>query len=188
MPTFFVNQARVDIAASVPSDTPLLWILRDNLNLTGTKYGCGIAQCGACTVHIDGKPARSCVVPLSAIKTGVEVTTIEGLRTGVGKAVQTAWEKLDVPQCGYCQSGQVMSATALLVQKKSPTDADIDAAMAGNVCRCATYVRIRAAIKEAAGALVKAEGGGARELHQADCDAVAPGRLVSGDNSRAVLA
>jgi len=186
MPTFFVNQARVDIAASVPADTPLLWILRDNLNLTGTKYGCGIAQCGACTVHLDGKPARSCVVPLSAIKTGVEVTTIEGLQTREAKAVQAAWEKLDVPQCGYCQSGQVMSAAALLAQKKSPTDADIDAAMAGNVCRCATYVRIRAAIKEAAGAVVKAGGSGARELQLAHGDAVKPS--VSGDDSRAVLA
>jgi len=174
MPIFFVNQVRVDIAASVPADTPLLWILRDNLNLTGTKYGCGIAQCGACTVHLDGKSVRSCAIPLSAIKAGVEVTTIEGLTTREAKAVQAAWEKLDVPQCGYCQSGQVMSAAALLRQKKTPTDADIDAAMAGNVCRCATYVRIRAAIKEAGGALVKAAAADGREHRQAGGSAVAP--------------
>ena len=153
MPTFFVNKERVDIAPSVAGDTPLLWILRDNLNLTGTKYGCGMALCGACTVYLDGQPTRSCVTPLSALKPGVEITTIEGLTSKEGRAVQAAWEKLDVPQCGYCQSGQVMSATALLTKKKRPTDADIDQAMAGNVCRCATYVRIRAAIKEAAKAL-----------------------------------
>ena len=150
MPTIFVNKDRVDIASSVPSDTPLLWILRDNLNLTGTKFGCGMALCGACTVYIEGKPTRSCQTPLSALKTGVEITTIEGLKTKEGAAVQAAWEKLDVPQCGYCQSGQVMAAAALLAAKKRPTDADIDAAMAGNVCRCATYVRIRAAIHHAA--------------------------------------
>ena len=150
MPILFVNKERVDISSSVPADTPLLWILRDSLNLTGTKFGCGMALCGACTVLIEGKPARSCVTPLSAIKTGDEITTIEGLKTREGQAAQAAWQKLDVPQCGYCQSGQIMSATALLAAKKRPTDADIDAAMAGNVCRCATYVRIRAAIKEAA--------------------------------------
>ncbi len=149
MAIIFVNKERVDIAAGVPGDTPLLWILRDNLNLTGTKYGCGMALCGACTVYLDGAPARSCVTPLSALKPGVEITTIEGLRSKEASAVQAAWEKLDVPQCGYCQSGQVMAATALLARNKRPTDADIDAAMAGNVCRCATYVRIRAAIKEA---------------------------------------
>ncbi len=153
MATFFVNKERVDIAASVPGDTPLLWILRDNLNLTGTKFGCGMALCGSCTVHLDGQPTRSCVTPLSVLKPGVEITTIEGLATKEGRAVQAAWEKLDVPQCGYCQSGQVMSATALLAKKKRPTDADINEAMAGNECRCATYVRIRAAIKEAAKAL-----------------------------------
>jgi isoquinoline 1-oxidoreductase alpha subunit len=153
MPTIFVNKERVDIATSVPGDTPLLWILRDNLNLTGTKYGCGMALCGACTVYIDGAPTRSCVTPLSALKPGVEVTTIEGLQSREAKAVQAAWEKLDVPQCGYCQSGQVMAATALLAKKKRPTDKDIDDAMAGNACRCATYVRIRAAIKEASKAL-----------------------------------
>ena len=153
MPTLFVNKERVDIASSVPADTPLLWILRDSLNLTGTKFGCGMALCGACTVHLDGQPVRSCQTPLSALKQGAEITTIEGLKSREGQAVQTAWQKLDVPQCGYCQSGQIMSATALLAKKKRPTDADIDAAMAGNVCRCATYVRIRAAIKEAAKSL-----------------------------------
>ena len=152
MPTIFVNKDRVDIASSVPSDTPLLWILRDNLNLTGTKFGCGMALCGACTVYIEGKPTRSCQTPLSALKTGVEITTIEGLKTKEGAAVQAAWEKLDVPQCGYCQSGQVMAAAALLAAKKRPTDADIDAAMAGNICRCGTYVRIREAIKQAGAA------------------------------------
>jgi isoquinoline 1-oxidoreductase alpha subunit len=149
MATFFVNKERVDIASNVPGDTPLLWILRDNLRLTGTKYGCGMALCGACTVYLDGQPTRSCQTPLSSLKPGVEITTIEGLQTREAKAVQAAWEKIDVPQCGYCQSGQVMSATALLAKNKRPTDADIDAAMAGNICRCATYVRIRAAIKDA---------------------------------------
>ena len=153
MPTFFVNKDRVDIAANVPGDTPLLWILRDNLNLTGTKFGCGMALCGACTVYIEGQPTRSCQVQLSSIKTGAEITTIEGLKTKEAQAVQSAWEKLDVPQCGYCQSGQVMSAAALLTKKKKPPDADIDAARGGNLCRCATYVRIRAAIHEAAKSL-----------------------------------
>jgi isoquinoline 1-oxidoreductase alpha subunit len=153
MPTFFVNKDRVDIARDVALDTPLLWLLRDNLNLTGTKYGCGMALCGACTVYIEGQPVRSCVTPLSSIKPGAEITTIEGLKSREAQAVQAAWSKLDVPQCGYCQSGQVMSATALLARNKRPSDADIDAAMAGNVCRCATYVRIRAAIKEAASTL-----------------------------------
>ena len=153
MPTFFVNKDRVDIAANVPVDTPLLWILRDNLNLTGTKFGCGMALCGACTVYIEGQPTRSCQVQLSSIKTGAEITTIEGLKTKEAQAVQAAWEKLDVPQCGYCQSGQVMSAAALLAKKKNPNDADIDAAMGGNLCRCATYLRIRAAIHEAAKSL-----------------------------------
>ena len=150
MPTLIVNTRRIDIGADVPGDTPLLWVLRDNLNLTGTKFGCGMALCGACTVHIDGEPTRSCQTPLSSIKAGARITTIEGLKTKEAQAVQTAWQKLDVPQCGYCQSGQVMAAVALLAKNKKPADADIDQAMAGNLCRCATYVRIRAAIHEAA--------------------------------------
>ena len=143
-----VNGRRYTV--NLPDDTPLLWALRDELGLTGTKFGCGMALCGACTVHIDGQPTRSCVTPLSSLKPGIEITTIEGLKSREGQAIQAAWQKLDVPQCGYCQSGQIMSATALLAKNKRPTDADIDAAMAGNICRCATYVRIRAAIKEAA--------------------------------------
>jgi len=150
MTTFFVNKLRADIAASTPGDTPLLWILRDHLGFTGPKYGCGMALCGACTVYVEGKPVRSCQVPLSLVKAGTEITTIEGLKTKEAVAIQAAWEKLDVPQCGYCQSGQVMAAAALLATKKNPTDADIDSAMSGNICRCATYVRIRAAIHEAA--------------------------------------
>jgi len=153
MPTLLVNKQRVDIAANVPGDTPLLWILRDNLNLTGTKFGCGMALCGACTVYVDGRPTRSCVTTLSSLKENAQITTIEGLQTREAQAVQAAWEKIDVPQCGYCQSGQVMAAAALLASNKRPTDADIDAAMAGNLCRCATYQRIRAGIKEAAKSL-----------------------------------
>lgn len=153
MPVLFVNKERVDIAAGVAGDTPLLWILRDSLKLTGTKYGCGVAQCGACTVYLEGAPVRSCQVPLSSLKQGAEITTIEGLKSKEGQAIQAAWVKRDVPQCGYCQSGQVMSAAALLAKNRRPTDADIDQAMAGNLCRCATYVRIRAAIHEAARAL-----------------------------------
>ena len=134
-------------------DTPFLWVLRDTLQLTGTKYACGIAVCGACTVLVDGQPVRSCTTPLSAVA-GKKVTTIEAVDGGrVGKAVQAAWQKLDVVQCGYCQSGQIMSAVALLSQNRKPSDADIDAAMAGNLCRCATYMRIRAAIHEAARSL-----------------------------------
>lgn len=131
-------------------EMPLLWALRDVADLTGTKYGCGMSLCGACTVHLDGKAIRSCVTPVSAA-VGKKVVTIEGVAENhVGQAVQTAWQKLDVVQCGYCQSGQIMSATALLSTNKKPTDADIDAAMAGNICRCATYVRVRAAIHQAA--------------------------------------
>ena len=132
----------------VPPDTPLLWVLRDNLGLTGTKFGCGVAQCGACTVFLDGKPLRSCSFPVSALGAG-EITTIEGVSGPEAAAVQRAWAARDVPQCGYCQSGQVMSAVALLKEVKQPTDRDIDLAMNGNICRCATYVRIRAAIKDA---------------------------------------
>jgi isoquinoline 1-oxidoreductase alpha subunit len=134
-----------------PEDMPLLWVLRDVLGLTGTKFGCGIAQCGACTVHLDGQPVRSCMLPLSAVGNRA-VTTIEGVgATPAGARVQKAWLDLEVVQCGYCQSGQIMSAAALLTVTPSPDDADIDAAMAGNICRCGTYVRIRAAIKRAAG-------------------------------------
>ncbi len=131
---------------------PLLWAVREFAGLPGTKFGCGMALCGACTVHVDGRATRSCVMPLSAVA-GREVTTIEGLQSGPAKAVQAAWIKLQVPQCGYCQSGQVMSATALLAQNPAPTDADIDAAMSGNICRCATYLRIRAAIHAAAASM-----------------------------------
>jgi isoquinoline 1-oxidoreductase alpha subunit len=133
-------------------DTPLLWVLRDDIGLTGTKFGCGVAQCGACTVHVDGQPMRSCAAPVAAMA-GRKVTTIEGLQSRAAKAVQKAWVDLDVVQCGYCQSGQIMSATALLEQNPRPSDTDIDHAMAGNICRCATYVRIRAAIHAAAGQL-----------------------------------
>ena len=153
MPTFFVNKNRVDVSHEVASDTPLLWILRDSLKLTGTKYGCGLGLCGACTVLVEGKPARSCQIPLSSIRLGTDITTIEGLATREAKAVQAAWQKLDVPQCGYCQSGQIMSASALLAGNRHPSDGDIDRAMAGNICRCATYVRIRAAIKDAGATL-----------------------------------
>jgi isoquinoline 1-oxidoreductase alpha subunit len=135
----------------VDADTPLLWALRDVVGLMGTKFGCGIAQCGACTVHLDGKPARSCVLPVSAVGTRA-ITTIEGVgETPQGKAVQAAWLATEVIQCGYCQSGQIMSAAALLARNPKPDDAAIDAAMSGNICRCGTYPRIRAAIKRAAG-------------------------------------
>ncbi|SDG18730.1 MULTISPECIES: (2Fe-2S)-binding protein [unclassified Duganella] len=143
------NLKRVDVAA----DTPLLWVLRDSLQMTGTKYGCGMGLCGACTAHLDGAAIRSCSTPVSAA-VGKKIVTIEAIdRARVGQVVQAAWQKLDVVQCGYCQSGQIMSAVALLEHNHKPTDADIDAAMAGNICRCATYVRIRAAIHEAAQAL-----------------------------------
>ncbi len=146
-------------SVDVPADMPLLWVLRDIVGLTGTKFGCGIAQCGACTVHLDGQAVRSCVLPVSAV--GVRaITTIEAVgATPIGRKVQQAWLDVDVVQCGYCQSGQIMSAAALLARIANPSDAEIDGAMAGNICRCATYVRIRAAIKQAAT--------GAREVPQA---------------------
>ena len=138
------------LSADAEADTPLLWVLRDTLHLTGTKFGCGMQLCGACTVHLDGKPVRSCGTPVSAA-VGKQVTTIEGIgASAVGKKVQAAWRELDVPQCGYCQSGQIMSATALLSEHPNPSDAQIDQAMAGNACRCGTYTRIRAAIHKAA--------------------------------------
>jgi len=139
-------------SVDVDGDTPLLWVLRDNLGLTGTKFGCGIALCGACTVFVDGQPLRACSLPISALGTG-KVTTIEGVSGNEAVAVQNAWVTRDVPQCGYCQSGQVMSAVALLKAIRKPTDHDIDLALNGNLCRCATYVRIRAAIHDAARAL-----------------------------------
>ena len=157
MAKFHVNGEQVDFRG--PADTPLLWVLRDHLTLTGTKYGCGMAQCGACTVHVGGEPTRSCITPVSAIE-GKRVVTIEGVgatSTGrVAKAVQAAWIDKDVVQCGYCQSGQVMAATALLGRNAAPTDAQIDEAMNGNICRCGTYQRIREAIKAAAVSLKKA--------------------------------
>jgi isoquinoline 1-oxidoreductase alpha subunit len=133
----------------VPPDMPLLWAVRETLGLTGTKYGCGMALCGTCTVHVDGAPTRSCVTPVSSVA-GKRITTIEGLSAQTDHPVQRAWMEIDVPQCGYCQSGQLMSAAALLAQNKTPTDQDIDTAMAGNICRCGTYQRIRAAIHRAA--------------------------------------
>ena len=136
-------------SVDVPGDTPLLWVLRDALGLTGTKFGCGMALCGACTVHLDGKPIRSCAIPVAALE-GKRITTIEGLSPDGGHPVQRAWIAEHVPQCGCCQSGQIMTAAALLADKPNPTDADIDAAMAGNICRCGTYQRIRAAIHRAA--------------------------------------
>jgi isoquinoline 1-oxidoreductase alpha subunit len=142
-----INGKRVQVDAE--GDTPLLWVLRDYLNMTGTKFGCGIALCGACTVHVEGQPVRSCVTPASVVA-GKKIVTVENIGgTRVGKAVQAAWVAENVPQCGYCQSGQVMAAAALLSAKTNPTDADLDAAMSGNICRCATYPRIRAAIKRA---------------------------------------
>ncbi len=140
-----------DRTVDVEADTPLLWVLRDVLDMKGTKFGCGMALCGACTVHINGTPTRSCTLPVSSVG-AASVTTIEGIDAGaVGQKVQAAWQEIDVPQCGYCQAGQIMAATALLRKTPKPTDADIDAAMQGNLCRCATYTRIRAAIKQAAG-------------------------------------
>jgi aerobic-type carbon monoxide dehydrogenase small subunit (CoxS/CutS family) len=149
-----VNGKRFDV--EVPPDTPLLWVIRENLGLTGTKYGCGIAQCGACTVHVNGEAVRSCVTPVAAV-VGKDVVTIEGLSPDNNHPVQRAWIADDVPQCGYCHSGQIMSAAALLRENPTPSDADIDDAMSGNICRCGTYQRIRRAIHRAA--RIMAEGG-----------------------------
>ena len=148
MPQLHVNGKLLNYEAE--ADTPLLWVLREQLGMTGTKYGCGVAQCGACTVHIDGAPVRSCVLPAAAVQPTQKVTTIEGLSPDGGHPVQKAWAALDVPQCGYCQSGMIMAAAALLKDKPRPTDADIDEAMT-NICRCGTYNRVRAAIRQAAG-------------------------------------
>ncbi len=147
---FSLNGERRSVEA--PADKPLLWVIREDVGLTGTKFGCGIAQCGACTVHLNGQPIRACVTPVSAAA-GAEVTTIEGVSGKPAEAVRDAWRELDVVQCGYCQSGQIMSATALLAGNPAPSDDDIDNAMRGNLCRCGTYVRIRAAIHNAAGRL-----------------------------------
>lgn len=147
MITLNINNTPYQVDAS--ADMPLLWAIRDMIGLTGTKFGCGMAQCGACTVHVDGKPVRSCSFPVAAA-VGKKITTIEGMKDKITEAIQNAWVELQVPQCGYCQSGQIMSATALLKAKPHPTDADIDAAMQGNLCRCGTYQRIRSAIHRAA--------------------------------------
>jgi isoquinoline 1-oxidoreductase subunit alpha len=147
--TFKIKVNGKSSTVDVPPDMPLLWVLRDVLDLKGTKYGCGIGQCGACTVHLKGSPVRSCSTPISAVGTAA-ITTIEGLSPNGTHALQRAWQDIDVPQCGYCQAGQIMSAAALLAKTPKPTDADIDAAMNGNLCRCATYPRIRAAIHKAA--------------------------------------
>ncbi|MBX9863036.1 MAG: (2Fe-2S)-binding protein [Hyphomicrobium sp.] len=147
MTTFQINGR--DVTVSVEDDTPLLWVVRDELGLVGSKFGCGVAQCGACTMHLDGQPVRACVTPVSDVA-GRKVTTIEGISGSVADAVRDAWVKLDVVQCGYCQSGQVMSAVALLAESPAPSDADIDTAMSGNICRCNTYQRIRTAIHDAA--------------------------------------
>ena len=136
----------------VEADTPLLWVIREQVGLTGTKYGCGVAQCGACSVHLNGQSVRSCSIPVGSVKAGDRITTIEGLSRNASHAVQKAWSDLDVPQCGYCQSGQIMAAASLLAKNRKPTDADIDAAMS-NICRCGTYQRIRAAVHRAAGML-----------------------------------
>jgi len=151
---FSIKVNGADRSVDVDEDTPLLWVIRDDLGLTGTKFGCGVAMCGACTVHMDGQPIRSCAMPISGV--AGEITTIEAVEGAEAKAVQQAWIAHDVPQCGYCQSGQVMSAVALLRENPKPSDRDIDLAMNGNLCRCATYVRIRAAIHDAAKTLAAA--------------------------------
>ena len=153
MPAFTFTLNGAETSVDVPADMPLLWVLRETVGLTGTKYGCGIAQCGACMVHLDGKKAFSCITPISSVA-GRRVTTIEGIARGDQlHPVQQAWLEIDVPQCGYCQSGQIMAAVALLAEKPAPTDADIDDAMSGNLCRCGTYNRIRKAIHTAAGSV-----------------------------------
>src|SRR5271154_2324400 len=145
-----INVNGISHRVDVDPDTPMLWVLRDVLGMTGTKFGCGLGLCGACTIHLDGKPLRSCITPVSAVA-GKRISTIEAIgTTAAGKKIQQAWVELEVPQCGYCQSGQIMSATALLTANPKPTDSDIDAAMSGNICRCGTYVRIREGIKRAA--------------------------------------
>ena len=159
MTNFTINGRPVNL--DLESDTPLLWVIRDEIGLTGTKFGCGIGLCGACTVHVGGRATRSCITPLSAVD-GADITTIEGLHPTAEHPVQIAWRALQVPQCGYCQSGQIMQAVALLSDFPAPTDADIDAVMAGSLCRCMTYVRIRDAIKQAAAATA-AEPAGAVE-------------------------
>ena len=151
MTTKFTLNGR-EVSVDAESDTPLLWVVRDDLGLIGSKFGCGVAQCGACTMHVDGQAIRSCITPISDVA-GKKVTTIEGLSPDGSHPVQVAWEALDVPQCGYCQTGQIMSACALLAKKKTPTEADIDSAMAGNICRCGTYGRVRGAIHKASDAM-----------------------------------
>jgi isoquinoline 1-oxidoreductase subunit alpha len=153
--TMNINVNNKDVTVEAEGDTPLLWVIRDELNYTGTKFGCGKALCGACTVHVDGQPVRSCSFPVSAAA-GKKITTIEGLNDNISAAVQKAWVENHVPQCGYCQSGQVMTAVALLRAKPKPTDTDIDSAMSGNICRCGTYQRIRAAVHQAAKEIGKA--------------------------------
>jgi isoquinoline 1-oxidoreductase alpha subunit len=149
MPTYSLKINGKNVTADVAEDTPLLWVLRDHLDMVGTKYGCGIAQCGACTVHLNGNATRSCVLPISAV-VDMEITTIEGLSEDGSHPVQQAWDELDVPQCGYCQAGQMMTASALLAQNANPSDEDISTAMTGNICRCGTYHRIEKAVKLAA--------------------------------------
>jgi isoquinoline 1-oxidoreductase alpha subunit len=154
MPRYTLNVNGQPRTVDVPADTPLLWVLRDHLDLTGTKYGCGIGQCGTCTVHLNGTPVRSCMLPASTVA-GIPITTIEGLSSPQGQHLQQAWVEHDVPQCGYCQAGQIMTAAAFLQSNPHPSDDDIDSAMAGNLCRCGTYLRIRAAVKDAATAATK---------------------------------
>jgi isoquinoline 1-oxidoreductase alpha subunit len=156
---FTLNVNGKATSVDVPQDMPLLWVLRDVLNLKGTKFGCGIAQCGACTVHVNGETTRACITPASSV-VGKRVTTIEGLSSDGTHPVQRAWQDIDVPQCGYCQAGQIMAASALLAKTPNPTDADIDGAMAGNICRCGTYLRIRQAIHQAAASRTRRTVGG----------------------------